>query len=60
MKLSSLLKDVKLDHVAKASGIPIATLWRWRFNNKIPGKEPVREFHLKRIQEAVDKLKADA
>lgn len=60
MNLSDLLSGVKLDHVAKASGIPIATLWRWKDKNQIPGHPDVQAVQLKRIQSAVKKLKAKA
>lgn len=58
MDLSKLIEGLKLDHVAKTSGIPIATLWRWKDNNKIPGHEAVQAVQLKRIESAVKKLRA--
>jgi hypothetical protein len=61
MDLSNLLSDVKLKHVADTAGIPIATLWRWKENNKIPGHESVQAVQLKRIKAAIRKIKkADA
>lgn len=57
MELSNLLSGVKLKHVADTAGIPIATLWRWKENNAIPGHPDVQAVQLKRIQKAVRKLK---
>jgi predicted transcriptional regulator len=60
MDLSKLIEGLKLDHVAKTSGIPIATLWRWKEKNAIPGHPDVQAVQLKRIQKAVRRLKAKA
>lgn len=57
MEVSNLIGSVKILHLHKESGIPLATLHRWKKNNAIPGKEPVQEFHRKRIEAAVRKLK---
>jgi hypothetical protein len=59
MDLSNLLSGVKLKHVADTSGIPIATLWRWKDNNEIPGHPDVQAVQLKRIKAAIRKLKAE-
>jgi hypothetical protein len=58
MEVSNLIKSVKLLHLHKASGIPLATLWRWKDNNAIPGHPDVQAVQLKRIQKAIRKLKA--
>lgn len=58
MNVSTLLADVKLDHVSRMSRIPIATLWRWKDKDAISGAPDVQAFHLKRIQSAVRRLKA--
>lgn len=51
--LKGLMRGVRLLHVAEISGIPIATLWRWREKNAVPGHPPVKALHLKRLKEAV-------
>lgn len=58
MNVSDLLSEQKLLWVARESGIPIATLWRWKKNNEIPGHETVQAVQLKRIEAAVKKLRA--
>jgi len=56
--IQALLRGVRLQHVAKASGIPLATLWRWRKKNQVPGHPPVKALHVQRIREGVRKCKA--
>ena len=58
MDLSTLINGLKLDHVAKAADIPIATLWRWKDQGRIPGREPVRKLRQKIIEDAVKKLRS--
>ena len=56
--IARIISGVRLLHLADASGIPIATLWRWREKNAIPGHPPVKELHLQRLREGVRKVKA--
>lgn len=58
MELSNLFLGVKLKHVADTAGIPIATLWRWKDKNEIPGHPEVQAVQLKRIKAAIRKIKA--
>lgn len=60
MDLSKTIGDLKLRDVAQASGIPIATLCRWRKRGEIPGSEPVQEFRFRIIKEAADKLRSES
>lgn len=58
MDLSKTIGDLKLFKVAEASGIPIATLCRWRKRGEIPGSKPVQDLRFKLISDAAKKLRA--
>lgn len=60
MEVSSLIKSVKLLHLHKASGIPLATLHRWKKKDAIPGHADVQAVQIKRIKAAIRKIKASA
>lgn len=59
MDLSKVIGDLKLTDVAKAADIPIATLCRWRMNEKIPGRPAVQALRYKQVHDAVRKIKAE-
>ena len=60
MDISKAIDGLTLSEVARAAGIPITTLWRWRDRGEIPGKGAVQEFRFRIVKEAADKLRADS
>lgn len=55
--IQQIMRGVKLLHLARASGIPLATLWRWHHKNAVPGHAPVKALHIQRLREGVRKCK---
>lgn len=58
MEVSNLISSVKLLHLHKASGIPMTTLHRWKTTGKIPGHTDVQAVQIKRIKQAIRKIKS--
>lgn len=57
MQVAKLISSAKLMHLSAASGIPLATLWRWKEHDSIPGHASVQKVQLKRIKAGLRKLK---
>jgi len=52
------IEELTTTKVAKAMGLPISTVHRWKMEDRIPGDGPQHDWRLAQFNAAVKKLRA--
>lgn len=59
LPVAATLKDINLKELALASGIPYRTLYRWREDDRVPGRETTQRLRFDHLKASADKLRAE-
>lgn len=59
LPVRATIRELGLSRVARRTGLPISTVWRWMAGDRIPGKGRPHEWRVAQFEAAVAALRAE-